>query len=143
VWVGIPQLSALHAVPRTAEAGLTDPAGAVALMTGATGTGCEAVDEQDRATAAESARLDREDELDRAAYRAEAEALTALRETTRNMGIQNVITAANLARDGHDPGWDWQARAATLGIDEYDNPLTKGAATGVAGRRAQYCARTD
>jgi chromate transport protein ChrA len=43
VWVGIPQLSALHAVPGTAEAGLTDPAGAVALMTGATGPGCEAV----------------------------------------------------------------------------------------------------
>lgn len=95
------------------------------------------LDEQDRAIAAESARLDREDELDRAAYRAEAEALTALRETTRSMGIQNVITAANLARDGYDPGWDWQARAAALGIDKGGNPLTEGAEQG------KGCAATD
>lgn len=79
--------------------------------------------ENDQASADESAHLARQEELARAAVEAEAQSNATLVDFATRMAIQNVVEAAALARNGHDPRWDWQAQAAELGIDEYGNPL--------------------
>jgi hypothetical protein len=79
--------------------------------------------ENDQASADESARLARQEELARAAVEAEAQSNATVLNVATRMAIQNVVDAAALARDGYDPSWDWRAQAAELGIDEYGNPL--------------------
>lgn len=79
--------------------------------------------ENDQASADESARLARQEELARATAEAEAQSNATVLDFATRMAIQNVVEAATLARNGYDPSWDWRAQATELSIDEYGNPL--------------------
>jgi hypothetical protein len=79
--------------------------------------------ENDAATAAANLEMDHEDALDEDAARREAASNATVVDFTRRAGVQNVINAAALARDGVNPGWDWERQAAELGIDEFGNPV--------------------
>lgn len=74
---------------------------------------------------AETARLDREDEITAEMDRTRLANLAAHERETRRSRIATAVSAARRVREGDEAGWDYRAVLAEYGVDEYGQPLSE------------------